>query len=248
MNLTAPVSSPSKLKNVTGKVSDNLTLTHLEYPSWSPDGKKLVFQAVRKNSAGYFKARIYRINLDGTGLKQLAIFSGFWDGYDTRPDWGPTGLIAFNVGDDLWTMKPDGTGKKNLTDCNTAEDDWACGFTDPSWSPDGTKIAVDLAVEGYMFPDTQPGIAAIDAATGEVLMSVSGNEKSEEKYDAPTWSPDGTQIAFFGFIEGEYDKPYDILTAPVEADAPITNIGVSDDLSGPDATYPAWAASEAAAG
>jgi TolB protein len=51
------------------------------YPSWSPDGKRLVYQRDFNGSA------IYVINADGTGEQRLSPTPGF----DVTPSWSPDG-------------------------------------------------------------------------------------------------------------------------------------------------------------
>src|SRR4051812_35631278 len=48
---------------------------------------------------------------------------------------GPNGKVAFDRGNDIWTVMPDGTGLTNLT--NTPD----IGEGGAAWSPDGTRIA-----------------------------------------------------------------------------------------------------------
>jgi Tol biopolymer transport system component len=101
-------------------------------PTWAPDGTKIAF-----SRAG----AIYTINPDGTGLTPLT--TPPTDGRDDAPDWSPHGdEIAFarflpsgsgSVAN-VWTMNADGTGQHQLTIAST-------GAGDPSWSPDGTRIA-----------------------------------------------------------------------------------------------------------
>jgi hypothetical protein len=45
-----------------------LTYTESSYPSWSPDGTKIVFHSNRNGNAD-----IYTMNIDGSNLKQLGV-------------------------------------------------------------------------------------------------------------------------------------------------------------------------------
>ena len=58
-------------------------------PSWSPDGRQLVFESARHGNT-----TLYVINADGTGERRLT-FTGYGD--DTHPAWSPDGRwIAFD--------------------------------------------------------------------------------------------------------------------------------------------------------
>jgi Tol biopolymer transport system component len=88
-----------------------------------------------------------------------------------------TGRIVFDNHDDVWTINADGTGLTQLTDSPAYE-------FDPSWSPDGTRIAFRTERSGE---------------TEIWLMNADGTD--EHRLTAglsPAWSPDGSLIAFAG--------------------------------------------------
>lgn len=101
-----------------------------DYPTWSPDGKKIAFISDRTKDV-----EIYTINVDGSGVKQLTDERG----EDWMPDWSPDNKhIAFSSvrsGDwEIYVMDADGENVKQLT--NEPGEDF-----EPVWSPDGKMIA-----------------------------------------------------------------------------------------------------------
>ena len=76
------------------------------FPSFAPDGKRLVFRSGRGGSKN-----LYVMNHDGTGVRRLT--EGRWT--DTMADWSPTGewiVFASDRGGDfeVWLIRPDGSG------------------------------------------------------------------------------------------------------------------------------------------
>ncbi len=80
-------------------------------PSWSPDGRKIVFVSERD---GNFE--VYVMNADGSGQRNLTRHPG----HDSAPAWSPDGRkIAFTTKRDgnfeVYVMNADGSGQQNLT-------------------------------------------------------------------------------------------------------------------------------------
>lgn len=129
-------SNERQLTFLTGSPSSTYTGT----PNFSEKGDKVVFVAVTAESPQY---NVYRIDVDGTNLINLsnsATISSFQGAQS--PD-GKT--IVFARRDqsnhqELFTMNPDGTGVKQLTDFTNPNVTFLASG-DPCWSPDGKKIA-----------------------------------------------------------------------------------------------------------
>jgi Tol biopolymer transport system component len=113
---------------------------------------------------------------------------------------------------DIWKMNPDGSDPTNLTNTPAVNEMW------PAWSPDGAKIAY---VEGSNFVYL---IKVMNAdGSGQVPIV------AEPAYQfGPTWSADGSQIAFTRLVPGEViTTQFDILVANADGSGE-TNITNSD--------------------
>ncbi len=108
-----------------------------QWPSWSPDGQRIAFQAWSDGNLD-----IYVLEIDSGDVRQLTDHPE----PDWRPAWSPRGdAIAFTSrragSDDIYVMAPDGEDVRNLTRS-------ACCDYEPAWSPDGSKIAFKSARHG----------------------------------------------------------------------------------------------------
>jgi Tol biopolymer transport system component len=106
------------------------------FPSWSPDGTRIVYRVWRKEEHGL---RI--LNLKDGSITMLTT------GYDNFPAWSPRGdlisFTSFRNGDfDIYTIKPGGTGLRQLT---TAPGNDAHAV----WSPDGRYLLFSSGRFGY---------------------------------------------------------------------------------------------------
>src|SRR4051794_10077329 len=102
------------------------------------------------------------------------------------------GLPYFD--EDIFSANPDGTDEVNLTNTDNARE------IDPTWSPDGTRIAFSSNRDGNFDIYTM-------AADGSDVQQVTFVDR-EHDWDyvesfEPTWSPDGTQLAFTGYRAAE---------------------------------------------
>jgi Tol biopolymer transport system component len=100
---------------------------------WAPNGTQIAYSA---HSDGSFDDyHVYVINRDGTGTAQITPD----DTPSLFPDWSPgSGSITYNAflpNSRIWTVRPDGSGRKELTDPPALLSDFQ-----PAYSPDGQRI------------------------------------------------------------------------------------------------------------
>jgi Tol biopolymer transport system component len=94
-------------------------------------------------------------------------------------------------------MNPDGSGQTRLTDNDAADED-------PSWSPDGTKIAFDNSGDNSIVTSE---IYVMNADDGSGQTRLTDNDAADED---PSWSPDGTKIAFVSNRDHPRSENYEI--------------------------------------
>ncbi len=95
-------------------------------PRWSPAGRWVVYEEA--TPAGLFLRRIDAT--DGSGDRRL--------GTGRMPAWAPGGeRVAFADGPDVFTMRPDGSGRRRVA-VSRRRDAWIASV---AWSPDGRRIA-----------------------------------------------------------------------------------------------------------
>lgn len=173
---------------VTELMTDNrdeatrLIYPYDQWPTWSPDGKQLVFSSNR-NLFGDKTAptTLWIVNLDTLALKQPIL--RYWLEY---PSWSPDGrFLAFNCGNNIYVFDL----KKNKAYRLFTKDEF--GFH-PSWGPDSQTLAFSAQGEN----DSDIYIAELDFEGPRVLKQVRLVAHLSGPDRQPVWSPDGRWIAF----------------------------------------------------
>jgi TolB protein len=169
--------------SLQGIVSTQGSLSHEEWPAWSPDGTRIAFTSTRDGNQ-----ELYAADADGQNSVRLTSDPAI----DAHPCWSPDGewiVFASNRWEDLELarIRPDGTGLARLTH-SAGLDDY------PAYSPDGRSIAFTTNREGHF------DIALLDVETGAVMLAT--NDTAIDNF--PAWHPDG-RLTFVSNREDGFD-------------------------------------------
>lgn len=181
---------------------------------------------------------IYVMNEDGTGAHRVTSTDptpppgvGNYTSMATQPTFSPDGTkIAFVdsspdlTNSDVYVINADGTNRVRLTNTPDSE-------TSPSWNPDGTRLAFARNAQatgtGSSVENHHSDIYVMDANGSNVTKIVDVADDVD-----PSWSPDGTRIAFSSFADnGSSNLIYTVHPDGTQLTA-ITTTGYS--------SYPSW--------
>ena len=169
-------------KGLVGDVTGRLS--HQDWPSPSPDGKRIAFQSTHDGNQ-----EIYTCDSEGNDVRRVTQNPG----HDAHPCWTPDGSrIVFTTdrwgGLELASCSPDGGDARRLTE-SAGLDDY------PAVSPDGKRIAFVSNHDG----DYEIYVAAIDGSTP---VNVTAHVARDT---FPTWTPDSKGITFVSDRDGGGD-------------------------------------------
>lgn len=187
-------------------------------PDWSPDGARLAYSgvtdtngdsAIDKNAGD--TAIIYLLAVDSGGITPVT--DGISSDFDPR--WSPDGsriaFVSFRRDDNqdglitpadvsnITVIDADGRNRRQLTDDGVIA-------LEPRWSPDGMLLAfrsyrVDSDGDGLVTLKDLPGVYKISAQGGNLVLLSEPSGGAEN----PTWSPDGTRLAYKGSVDTNAD-------------------------------------------
>jgi Tol biopolymer transport system component len=186
----------AKRLNVTARWEDlggtGDSVLYAETPVWTADGRRIAFTYggnERHENAGI---GIFTVAATGGQAKKIYDYSDTSITLTGNVDWSAQNRLVFGgyvVGDELDEIfvRPASGGKARLITHPSAEP----GDFDPSWAPDGKRIAFDRSA-GTSDP-WQILIVDPTGANRQTLAVPPG-----VRPDSPAWSPDGRFIAYAG--------------------------------------------------
>jgi Tol biopolymer transport system component len=169
------------------------------HAEWSPDGTQLVMLGGKRINPQIFIT-------DSSGVMVRSVTKDR-PGSNVDPSWSPNGrtiafvgcprAICFEKDLEIYTIAPDGTREKRLTDNGVRDQD-------PYFSPDGKQIAWIAETEPNAFA---PGIGVwnifLMAADGSNQHNLTNDRQINSK---PAWSLDGRRVYFHRLQPGKSSR------------------------------------------
>ncbi|MCD6507148.1 PD40 domain-containing protein [Candidatus Poribacteria bacterium] len=160
-------------------------------PMWSPDGRRIVFEAYWSGGSD-----IYVADYTGENIRRLTDAVQEHT-VNSSPAWSPDGskiafvrtsLRQFPRNPEIYVIDADGKNARNLTN-HPANDRY------PTWSADGSRIAFTTDRDG----NSEIYVMDINGGNLKNLTNHPANDT------LPAWSPDGGKIAFSSDRDGNYE-------------------------------------------
>jgi Tol biopolymer transport system component len=153
-------------------------------PSWSPDGRRIVFSesvSYRRGKKLLHGSELFVATTRGELPNRAVKITRLPGSSNFDPTWSPDAARIAYVSsrrshreNDLYVMNTNGSGQRRLTSRRGCEED-------PDWSPDGIRLVFEAGC-------ANPSIYTINTDGGAWRFVASGSN--------PAWSPDGSRIAY----------------------------------------------------
>lgn len=187
------------------------------YPDWSPTGTQIAY-SVRNLAGGQeYSNDVWVMDADGSNKTQLTSSGNIY-----KPLWSPDGTEIVYVSyatanPSIRIMDSDGSNTRQLDRPRLTSIDYRYD-KDPNWSPDGTEILFisqrdrpgnwDIwVVKSYLHNPTS--LTEQKRASKTRLYT----DVSAYSYTNPTWSPNGTEIAFTSGSSGAGNSVISVMDA-----------------------------------
>lgn len=195
--------------------SPRLVPLFVDSPSLAPDGKRIVYSGNAEHPS------ILMTDIDGHGPHEILPWPA--DNIYSEYEWAPDGSELIVSNGNILSLHPSVNGWEWETKTIVG---WTGEQVEPTISPDGSKIA--------FFSYTKTNGESLGAA-GPALFIANRNGSSVEQLTFgahigldPTFSPDGSKIAFMGFDSNDSFSEIYSLNVNTKVVTALTNNSVND--------------------
>jgi TolB protein len=203
---------------MNGDGSGQRQLTHVHgdalFPSFSPDGRRIVFQA---SSSTPSQDNVFAVEIATGKVTRLTDAPGNDDYPVFSPDAKTIAFVSHRKAGpgQIWLMDADGAHPRQLTHDKVGKDEL------PDWSPDGKQIAYQAG--GHIWVMHSDG-------TGQRQLTFGHNGSPFDL--GPRWSPDGKKLTFLREV-GPLKRAF-VMNADGSHAHPLHPVGTTRQL------LPAW--------
>jgi Tol biopolymer transport system component len=181
-----------------------------EGPRFSPDGHRILYYVHQGPSDG-----VYVMNADGSGQRQLTTDGGI------NPTFSPNGRQIAYASTGLTVAGADGSGARNIltnarTDTPIDSTNFAANlveYNEPEFSPDGHRIVLvkfTATGTGDCIDGRVPACIVTKTTSKQNQLEIVNTDGSGVHQltagpddEAPSWSPDGSEIAYYKQAPGK---------------------------------------------